>query len=47
MPRIDLEPLYDALKTSVGKDNWVIYKEALGGFLTGLRPFILSFGESS
>jgi len=37
-PRIDEKPLYEALKTHVGLENWLIYKEALGGFLTGL-PF--------
>ncbi|CAZ82812.1 unnamed protein product [Tuber melanosporum] len=35
VPRIDEKPLYEALKTHVGLENWLIYKEALGGFLTG------------
>lgn len=35
IPRIDVEPMYDALKRALGKESWNIYKEALSGFLTG------------
>ncbi|KAI5851576.1 transcriptional regulator of RNA polII, SAGA, subunit-domain-containing protein [Morchella snyderi] len=35
VPRIDLEPMYDALKRAMGKEAWAIYKEALSGYLTG------------
>lgn len=35
VPRIDVEPMYDALKRALGKESWNIYKEALSGFLTG------------
>lgn len=33
-PRIDLEPLYTALKSSIG-DNWPTYKEAVSLFVMG------------
>jgi transcriptional coactivator HFI1/ADA1 len=33
--RIDLEPLYGALKSAVGPEKWVVYKEATGEFLLG------------
>ncbi|EON67924.1 hypothetical protein W97_07421 [Coniosporium apollinis CBS 100218] len=33
-PRIDLEPLYTALKSAIG-DNWGIYKEATSLFILG------------
>jgi transcriptional coactivator HFI1/ADA1 len=35
--RIDLEPLYTALKQAIGSEQWVIYKEALTQYLIG-RP---------
>ncbi|KAL7271284.1 hypothetical protein RUND412_005967 [Rhizina undulata] len=34
-PRIDVEPMYDALKAALGKADWGIYKESLSGYLTG------------
>lgn len=34
-PRIDLEPLYMAVKSAIG-DNWGIYKESIGLFLMGM-----------
>ena len=41
--RIDLEPLYAALKSAIGVENWVVYKESTTEFLIGkprlgLRP---------
>ncbi|KAK3942276.1 transcriptional coactivator HFI1/ADA1 [Diplogelasinospora grovesii] len=33
--RIDLEPIYTALKSSIGPEAWVIYKEATTQFLIG------------
>jgi transcriptional coactivator HFI1/ADA1 len=33
--RIDLEPLYTALKAAVGNEKWAIYKESTSEFLTG------------
>lgn len=33
-PRIDLEPLYTALKAAVG-ENWATYKEAVSLFVMG------------
>ncbi|KAK5987457.1 Transcriptional coactivator HFI1/ADA1-like protein [Cladobotryum mycophilum] len=33
--RIDLEPLYTALKAAIGPEQWLIYKESTTEFLTG------------
>lgn len=33
--RIDLEPLYTALKSSVGNEQWATYKESLTQFFIG------------
>ncbi|KAM0643457.1 hypothetical protein ACHAQF_002401, partial [Verticillium nonalfalfae] len=33
--RIDLEPLYTALKQAIGVEHWAIYKESLTQFLIG------------
>ncbi|KAK0619286.1 transcriptional regulator of RNA polII, SAGA, subunit-domain-containing protein [Immersiella caudata] len=33
--RIDLEPIYAALKSSIGAEGWTIYKEAVTHFLIG------------
>ncbi|KAJ6443339.1 cAMP-dependent protein kinase regulatory subunit [Purpureocillium lavendulum] len=33
--RIDLEPLYTALKSAISSEQWLIYKEATAEFLTG------------
>ncbi|KAH6985785.1 transcriptional regulator of RNA polII, SAGA, subunit-domain-containing protein [Ilyonectria sp. MPI-CAGE-AT-0026] len=33
--RIDLEPLYAALKAAIGPEQWVVYKEATTEFLIG------------
>ncbi|KAM0287470.1 hypothetical protein ACHAQH_000423 [Verticillium albo-atrum] len=33
--RIDLEPLYTALKQAIGAEHWAIYKESLTQFLIG------------
>jgi transcriptional coactivator HFI1/ADA1 len=32
--RIDLEPLYSALRNAIG-DNWATYKEAVGRYVLG------------
>ncbi|OCK83760.1 transcriptional co-activator [Lepidopterella palustris CBS 459.81] len=34
-PRIDLEPLYTALKSAVGDADWAIYKESISLFVLG------------
>jgi transcriptional coactivator HFI1/ADA1 len=34
--RIDLEPLYVALKGSIGAEQWAIYKDTTTKFLIGL-----------
>ena len=33
--RIDLEPLYGALKAAVSSEQWLVYKESIAEFLTG------------
>lgn len=33
--RIDLEPIYTALKASIGAEQWPTYKEAIANFLLG------------
>lgn len=38
--RIDLEPIYAALKSAVGNEAWAKYKESITQFLIG--PFILN-----
>jgi transcriptional coactivator HFI1/ADA1 len=35
-PRIDLEPLYTALKAAIG-EHWGIYKETIGLFVLGMQ----------
>lgn len=35
--RIDIEPLYTALKQAIGSEQWVAYKEALTQFMIGTR----------
>jgi transcriptional coactivator HFI1/ADA1 len=32
--RIDLEPVYTALKAAIG-DNWPLYRDSLGGYTMG------------
>lgn len=34
--RIDLEPIYTALRAHIGLEQWTIYKEAVSNFLLGL-----------
>ncbi|ORY10170.1 transcriptional regulator of RNA polII, SAGA, subunit-domain-containing protein [Clohesyomyces aquaticus] len=34
-PRVDVEPLYTALKSSMGDAEWAIYKEGIARFLLG------------
>jgi transcriptional coactivator HFI1/ADA1 len=34
--RIDLEPIYTALKSVIGAEGWAIYKEATTQFLIGM-----------
>lgn len=34
-PRIDLEPIYTALKSSIGAEQWPAYKDAVTNFLIG------------
>lgn len=36
--RIDLEPIYAALKSSIGPEGWAIYKESTTQFLIGPPP---------
>jgi transcriptional coactivator HFI1/ADA1 len=33
--RIDLEPLYSALKSTIGPEQWLVYKESTTEFLLG------------
>lgn len=35
-PRIDLEPLYAELKSVLGAEHWLVYKEATTEFLIGM-----------
>lgn len=44
--RIDLEPLYTALKQSIGSEQWVVYKETLTQFLIGTISPILPHLEA-
>jgi hypothetical protein len=41
--RIDLEPIYTALKSSIGAEGWAIYKEVTTQFLIGALPSAMSF----
>jgi transcriptional coactivator HFI1/ADA1 len=34
--RIDLEPLYSALKSAIGLEQWLVYKESTTEFLIGM-----------
>ena len=34
-PRIDLEPLYTALKVAIPSEQWLVYKESTSQFLIG------------
>ncbi len=36
--RVDLEPLYIALKAAVGHEHWAVYKETTTQFLIGRGP---------
>jgi transcriptional coactivator HFI1/ADA1 len=36
--RIDLEPIYTALKAGVGAEQWSTYKESITNFLIGTTP---------
>jgi transcriptional coactivator HFI1/ADA1 len=36
--RIDLEPIYTALKSSIGAEQWPTYKETITNFLIGTAP---------
>lgn len=35
--RIDLEPLYGALKAAISSEQWLVYKESIAEFLTGTK----------
>lgn len=39
-PRIDLEPLYTALKAAIG-EHWATYKEAVGLFVLGMIEILM------
>lgn len=41
-PRIDLEPLYTALKIAIG-EHWATYKSAIGLFIMGSYNFAYVF----
>lgn len=43
--RIDLEPLYAALKSAIGSEQWLVYKETLTEFMIGM--YDTSYAESS
>lgn len=34
-PRIDIEPLYAAVKGGISDTDWIVYKKSLGSFLVG------------
>lgn len=34
--RIDLEPLYTALKSAIGPEQWLVYKESTTEFFLGM-----------
>lgn len=34
--RIDLEPLYTALKAAINPEQWIVYKETVGEFFCGM-----------
>jgi transcriptional coactivator HFI1/ADA1 len=36
-PRIDVEPIYTALKSLIG-EHWQIYKTSVAEFVLGMRP---------
>lgn len=42
--RIDLEPLYTALKIAISPEQWIIYKETIAEFFCGMR-LSLRFSE--
>lgn len=44
--RIDLEPLYSALKLAIGSEQWVIYKESTTQFLIGAPIFCIHLTTS-
>lgn len=35
LPRVDLEPIYDALRAGLTLEQWIRYKEGLAGFVMG------------
>lgn len=39
--RIDLEPVYSALKGAIGGEKWLVYKESTTEFLTGRASLCL------
>lgn len=39
--RIDLEPLYTTLKASITPEQWIVYKETLAEFLSGVFEFFI------
>lgn len=34
-PRVDLEPIYEALRAGLALEQWLKYKEGLSGFILG------------
>ena len=34
--RIDLEPLYTALRSAISNEDWLVYKESTANFLIGM-----------
>lgn len=40
--RIDLEPIYTALKASIGAEQWPTYKETITNFLIGTTKLQIS-----
>jgi transcriptional coactivator HFI1/ADA1 len=35
-PRIDVEPLYTALKSAIGDADWAVYKNTISQFMLGM-----------
>lgn len=40
--RIDLEPIYTQLKSTIGPEQWTVYKETITNFLIGMRLDVLN-----
>lgn len=41
--RIELEPLYTALKAAINPEQWILYKETVGEFFCGMIAMSSAF----